>query len=186
MGGQGDAYGYSEQNIYISILILIVYICTRTIQEYYNQPGRYKPMFHEQLAPHLSVIMNCMYWDERYPRLLTLAQTRDLWAQKKLRLLAVGDLSCDMNGAVEFLKKSTVIEKPFFLYNPEHDEVRQIYTHTAHIYLHATYAHKPFHHAHIFSTHSCRMGVDVSCMVVRGCEIEANLRERRFAFVICR
>lgn len=34
-----------------------------------------------QVAPYASVIVNGIYWDHRFPRLLTNAQLQALWAQ---------------------------------------------------------------------------------------------------------
>lgn len=39
------------------------------------------------------------------------------------RLYAVGDISCDVNGSIEFLEKTTSIDKPFFSWNPTTKEV---------------------------------------------------------------
>lgn len=86
-------------------------------QEYYEKPTLYKPVFHERVIPYTSVLVNCMYWDQRFPRLLTIKDAAQLWAEGKQRLLAVGDITCDVNGSVEFLTKSTHIEQPFFLYD---------------------------------------------------------------------
>src|SRR5210317_1055337 len=33
-------------------------------------------------------------------------------------LFAVGDISCDVNGSIEFLEHTTTIDKPFFSWNP--------------------------------------------------------------------
>jgi alpha-aminoadipic semialdehyde synthase len=33
-------------------------------------------------------------------------------------LYAVGDISCDVNGSIEFLEHTTTIDKPFFSWNP--------------------------------------------------------------------
>jgi len=34
------------------------------------------------------------------------------------RLLVVADISCDVHGSMEFLSRTTTIEKPFFQYDP--------------------------------------------------------------------
>jgi alpha-aminoadipic semialdehyde synthase len=34
------------------------------------------------------------------------------------RLLVVSDISCDVNGSIEFLERSTTIDRPFFTYDP--------------------------------------------------------------------
>ena len=33
-------------------------------------------------------------------------------------LFVVGDISCDVNGSIEFLQHTTTIDKPFFSWNP--------------------------------------------------------------------
>ena len=34
-------------------------------------PHLYKPVCHENVAPYLTALVNCMYWESRFPRLLT-------------------------------------------------------------------------------------------------------------------
>ena len=34
------------------------------------------------------------------------------------RLLVVADISCDVNGSIEFLERTTTIDKPYFTYDP--------------------------------------------------------------------
>ena len=41
---------------------------------YYRSPHEYAPVFHSQIAPHTSLLVTTMYWDRRYPRLLSLEQ----------------------------------------------------------------------------------------------------------------
>jgi alpha-aminoadipic semialdehyde synthase len=66
--------------------------------------------------------MNCIYWDSRYPRLIT----KDFVKKKfdDLRLQVVGDISIDINGAIEFTEKSTSSDMPSFIYNPKTDNIR--------------------------------------------------------------
>jgi alpha-aminoadipic semialdehyde synthase len=73
--------------------------------EYRHFPERYRPIFHERVAPYVSVLVNGMYWDHRYPRLLTKSQMRDLAIMGRSRLLAVSDISCDVEGSLEFLSQ---------------------------------------------------------------------------------
>ena len=84
--------------------------------QYYDNPSEYVPVFHERVAPHTSLLVNGMYWDNRYPRLITLEQYRRL-QQSNAPLLAVADITCDVKGSVEMLQKSTTIEQPFFVYD---------------------------------------------------------------------
>ena len=92
---------------------------------YYANPSDYLPVFHSHIAPHTSLLVNGMYWDARYPRLLTCAQWRQLQQQPGgAKLLAVADISCDVEGSVEFLRRTSTIEQPFFVYDGVRDELR--------------------------------------------------------------
>lgn len=80
--------------------------------DYYANPKNYHSVFAEkvqchtahslplpltrlQYAPYVSVIMNCMYWDIKYPRMITIKQMEEMTEKGNTRLLAVGDISCD-------------------------------------------------------------------------------------------
>ena len=94
------------------------------LSEYYSHPERYEGCF-EKYLPHLDVLVNCIYWDQRYPRLVT----RE-WARKNYlpgcspRLKVIGDISCDIEGSIEFTVKATEPDHPCFVYLPENDSVR--------------------------------------------------------------
>ena len=49
-----------------------------------------------------------------------------LWSAHPEKLLAVCDISCDIGGGVEFLTKSTYVEKPFFMWDPATQETHAI------------------------------------------------------------
>ncbi|EPS62960.1 hypothetical protein M569_11828, partial [Genlisea aurea] len=85
--------------------------------DYYAHPENYRPIFHEKIAPYSSVIVNCMYWEKRFPRLLTTAQLEDLTA-KGCPLVGISDITCDVGGSIEFVNQNTSIDSPFFRYNP--------------------------------------------------------------------
>lgn len=42
--------------------------------------------------------MNCAYWDQKFPRHVTVHDVRELHKQRRNRLIGVADLSCDING----------------------------------------------------------------------------------------
>jgi alpha-aminoadipic semialdehyde synthase len=93
------------------------------LQDYYDHPEEYVPSF-EQYLPHLTVLMNCTYWDERYPRLVTKRQLRALWsddASPRLRL--IGDLGCDVEGAIECTLKCTEPSDPVYVYQPQTETI---------------------------------------------------------------
>jgi len=87
------------------------------LHDYYANPQHYRGTFSKYL-PHLSMLINCIYWDARYPRLVTKEQLAGLFRDGRPKLTVVGDISCDVNGAVEFTEKATEIEDPIFVYDP--------------------------------------------------------------------
>lgn len=90
--------------------------------DYFANPGDYVSKF-EPYIPHLSVIINCVYWDERYPRLVTKEYLKKLFSGSIPRLKVIGDISCDVEGAMECTIHPTSIEDPVFVYNPFNEEV---------------------------------------------------------------
>ncbi|KAJ3085286.1 hypothetical protein HK102_000142 [Quaeritorhiza haematococci] len=98
----------------------------RNRQHYLTHPEEYESVFHTKIAPYTSVLINGIFWDQRYPRLLTSEQTRQLTASANpktghgpdFRMLSIADISCDINGSLEFMDRATTIDDPFFMYDP--------------------------------------------------------------------
>jgi len=91
------------------------------LQEYYDHPERYRSKFQDYV-PYLSIIVNCIYWDSRYPRLVTKDLLKDLYSghmSPKLRI--IGDISCDIEGSIEATIKPTTPDSPLFVYDPWED-----------------------------------------------------------------
>jgi len=88
------------------------------LQDYYDHPEGYRSVF-ESYLPHLTVLVNCIYWTPSYPRLVTKTALEKLWNETKRPVLQViGDISCDINGSIECTEKSTTPDVPVFLYDP--------------------------------------------------------------------
>lgn len=88
------------------------------LQHYYEHPQDYRSSF-EPFLSHLSVLVNATYWDERYPRLVTLDGLRSLFADgAEPRLQVIGDLGCDIGGNVECTVKCTDPGDPVFTWDP--------------------------------------------------------------------
>jgi alpha-aminoadipic semialdehyde synthase len=85
---------------------------------YMKHPAEYESVFATDVAPYITVLVNGMYWDERYPRMLTKQQMHDLYGRGEKSLMVVADISCDVNGSIEFLLRSTTIDHPTFHYDP--------------------------------------------------------------------
>jgi alpha-aminoadipic semialdehyde synthase len=89
------------------------------LQEYYTQPERYRGVF-EQYLPYLSVLVNAIFWTERYPRLVTKSYLEHLYKSGPgPRLRVIGDISCDVEGAIECTLKATEPGDPIYVYNPQ-------------------------------------------------------------------
>ena len=88
------------------------------LQDYYGHPEKYRSKF-AQYVPHLTVLMNCNYWDERYPRLLTRSYTHKLYSDKSTvnRLKVIGDISCDIEGGIECTLRCTQPDMPVYVYD---------------------------------------------------------------------
>ncbi|KAJ3074901.1 hypothetical protein HDU98_009870 [Podochytrium sp. JEL0797] len=87
-------------------------------EEYLKSPELYESVFHEKVAPYATFVNNGIFWNEKYPRLLTKDQVQDLAQNDKCRMLMLADISCDVGGSFEFMSHSTTIDAPFFTYDP--------------------------------------------------------------------
>jgi len=92
-------------------------------KEYYQHFKQYKPIFHEKYLKYYSVLANCMYWNESYPRMVTDQQMKFAVEAGESRLFAVTDITCDFEGSIQFLKKFTSIQEPFYVYDPANGNV---------------------------------------------------------------
>jgi alanine dehydrogenase len=91
------------------------------LQEYYDHPELYRSIFARYL-PYLTLLVNAVYWDDRYPRLVTKALLRDLYTGNQPRLRIIGDISCDLGGSVEVTTKGTSPDAPVYCYDLDKDE----------------------------------------------------------------
>ena len=91
------------------------------LQDYYDHPAKYRSKFSSYL-PHLTILVNCVYWEEKYPRLVTKEDLRGLYGGSgQPRLRVIGDITCDIEGAIEATVKSTDPEDPLYVYDPFED-----------------------------------------------------------------
>ena len=88
------------------------------LQEYFDHPERYHSRFGSYL-PYLDAVVNCIYWEQRYPRLITKKWARETWSSNSPpRLKVIGDISCDTEGAIELTVKPMSPGNPCFVYEP--------------------------------------------------------------------
>jgi alpha-aminoadipic semialdehyde synthase len=83
------------------------------LQRYYDAPEAHRAIFEERYLRKLTVLLNGIYWEPRYPRLLTKEGAKDPG-----RLVVVGDVSCDIEGSVEITVRPTDPGAPTYVYDP--------------------------------------------------------------------
>ena len=88
------------------------------LQDYYDNPDKYRSKF-EKYIPKLTILMNCIYWNTQYPRLITKDYLKKTWSKSEnQKLEVIGDIGCDIDGAIQCTVKSTEPGNPVYVYNP--------------------------------------------------------------------
>ncbi len=67
--------------------------------------------------PHMKALVNGLYWDERFPRILDDGTARRMYAQETLPPV-IGDVACDIRGGIEWTLIATENDAPTFVYDP--------------------------------------------------------------------
>jgi alpha-aminoadipic semialdehyde synthase len=92
------------------------------LHDYYANPQNFRSKF-EKYLPFISVLINCIYWDKRYPRLVTKEYLKKAFHRKMPKLTVIGDISCDVEGSIECTLKPTPINDPLYVYNPFEENI---------------------------------------------------------------
>ena len=86
------------------------------IKLYLEQPEMFESNL-DHVLPYISILMNCIIWSPDYPRVLPSALLQEIW-QEHPTLQAIGDITCDPNGAIEF-SRETWIDNPVYIFDSE-------------------------------------------------------------------
>jgi len=73
-------------------------------------------LFSEKYFKHCSIIINCLYWEKRYPKLLS---SKNIKENENNKLLGISDISCSLSGAIDVLEEHTTIKKPYFIFDTQ-------------------------------------------------------------------
>ena len=92
--------------------------------EYFvGHPNEYLSKMNKYL-PNLSMLVNGIYWEERFPKHVTIKNMKEWYKNGySQKLKVIGDITCDINGSVEMTVKSTKSSNPAFVYEPLTDNV---------------------------------------------------------------
>ncbi len=86
--------------------------------DYYANSNDYVTKFASDYLEHVHWLINGVYWEAKYPRIVSIDELREGAASGKSKLLGVCDISADYMGSIEFTSRFTSIENPFLLYDP--------------------------------------------------------------------
>lgn len=87
------------------------------LAEFRSHPELYRGVF-ERCVPYLSAVVNCVYWESRFPRLLTKDFLRRHWLEDRPRLRVIGDITADLEGSIEPTVLITEPGSPVYVYDP--------------------------------------------------------------------
>lgn len=85
--------------------------------EYHDHPDRYRSAFPRS-TPYIDAMVNGIYWEEGYPRLITREAVEQAWsAIERPRLEVIGDVSCDIHGSIEITERACDPGQPSYVYD---------------------------------------------------------------------
>lgn len=86
------------------------------LEEFNNHPERFMSGLEPHL-PYLTMLVNGIYWEPRYPRIVTKSAVKKLFARERHpRLRVIGDITCDIDGSVQLTVKETNQEDPVYVF----------------------------------------------------------------------
>jgi len=91
-------------------------------RHYKAHPEHYESDFERHLE-HLSVLVTGIYWEPRYPRLVTREWVNERYRREPApRLRVIGDVTLDLHGAVEITTTATAPDAPVYVHDVDRDE----------------------------------------------------------------
>ncbi len=92
-----------------------------SFDEFIASPELYEPIFEPQLA-HLDLLIHGIYWEPRFPKLITREALQAAWSHPhKPRLRVIGDITCDIRGSIACTIQPANQDHPTYIYDPVSD-----------------------------------------------------------------
>lgn len=87
------------------------------LEDYFaHGSAKYHSVFDKAVFPHLTILINGLLWNEKYPKLLTRESLRN--AASSSKIVSIADISCDIHGSIEATTHASTIDEPFYIYDP--------------------------------------------------------------------
>lgn len=86
--------------------------------DFISCPESYHCVFNTRYLSFLHGLVNCLYWENRYPKIFTKSQLKHHVSKHDCRLIGISDISCDIDGSIDILHEYSNYRKPFFIYEP--------------------------------------------------------------------
>ena len=85
--------------------------------EYYANPQEFESVFGDRIAPYLTTLINGAGWKPGFPRIMTNVDMSRLVDASGVptKLVAVQDITCDIEGNLEFMNQHSTIDQPHYL-----------------------------------------------------------------------
>ncbi len=90
------------------------------LEDYWNHPEKYEAFFARWL-PFITVLINAIYWDSRYPVLVTAQDLQELYRSVEPKLKVIGDITCDLEGSIAVTRRATSPSNPCYVYDTVSD-----------------------------------------------------------------
>ncbi|NWF90001.1 MAG: hypothetical protein HXY50_11140 [Ignavibacteriaceae bacterium] len=119
----------SERNHFIKVVFKEEHTVKRKegrfdLKEYFTEPEKYESNFN-QFIPYLDVLVNCILWTNKNPRLIT---KNFLSNYPNVKLKVIGDISCDLLGGIEITNDITDPANPCYTYFPSTNSYKDAIT----------------------------------------------------------
>ncbi|RKZ16831.1 hypothetical protein DRQ53_05265 [bacterium] len=88
---------------------------------YVANPDDYEADFARWL-PRITMLVHGVYWDERYPVLASREDLAALYDSGDPKLLAIADITCDIEGSLKSTVRETEPGDPVYMYDPRSGE----------------------------------------------------------------
>jgi saccharopine dehydrogenase (NAD+, L-lysine-forming) len=86
---------------------------TARAQEFYRHPDRFESSF-SRYSSVADIYIACHYWDNKAPHIIKVED----YLAPDFKIKMIADISCDLNGPIASTLRSSVIEDPFYGYDP--------------------------------------------------------------------